>query len=380
MSIPPAQRLRNVKHSATRRLYDSALPGSINLGLGEPDFHTPEVVRREACRVITEEHNGYTMNAGLPKLRAAVADYHNQDAVLHYTPDSVCVTNGVQEGLFATVMAIANPGDEILLPDPCFIAYPAIAEIAGARVTYYSMPAAAGFGFDRDAFDRALTGRTRLVFVSSPSNPTGRVLSRADIEYIASRLSGSGIYVVADEIYRELYFDERPASIAEYYPETLILSGLSKMMSMTGWRIGWVVGPDEPIRHVTLMHQYGASCASAISQKAAIAAFSEEGRLATASMREELTRRGQLMARAIERDLRLPFVLGEGAFYIMLDVSRYGTSEEVAMRLLESRVITAPGGAFGPQAEGFLRLSFSVDSGQIQEGIHRIAAGLSTGS
>ncbi|HEY6329349.1 MAG TPA: pyridoxal phosphate-dependent aminotransferase [Blastocatellia bacterium] len=376
MTFTPADRLKNIRKSATRRLYDAAPPGSINLGLGEPDFQTPAVVRDEACRIINEEHNGYTMNAGLLPLRKLVAEYHGRDSMSRYTSDSVCVTNGVQEGLFAVMMSMAGPGDEILLPDPCFLAYPSNAEIAGAQVTHYPLPASSGFAFDPAAFDRAVTDKTRLVFVSSPSNPTGRVLSRQDLRYIAERLSGTGIYVVADEIYRELYSGERPASIAEYYPDTILLSGLSKMMSMTGWRLGWVVGADEVIRHITLMHQYASSCASAISQKAAVAAFTDEGKNATAAMREELSRRGKIMARAIDRDLRLPYVSGEGAFYIMLDVSKYGSSEDVAMELLKSAVITAPGGAFGSQAEGYLRLSFSIGAEQIEEGIRRIKDGL----
>jgi len=377
MSFTPADRLKNVRKSATRRLYDSAPPGSINLGLGEPDFQTPAVVRREACRVINEELNGYTMNAGLLRLREHIAAYHAADSMAEYTADSVCVTNGVEEGLFAVVMALAGPGDEVLLPDPCFLAYPSIAEIAGTHATSYPLPAANRFGFDANAFDRAVTQKTKLVFVSSPSNPTGRVLSRKDLRHIAQRLDGSGIWVIADEIYRELYFDERPASIAEYYPNTIILSGLSKMMSMTGWRLGWVVGAVEPIRQITLMHQYASSCASAISQKAAVAAFTDEAQQATAEMREELGRRRDVMTAAIERELSLPYISGEGAFYVMLDVSRFGLSEKVAMGLLKFRVITTPGGAFGAQAEGYLRLSFSIKAEQIEEGIRRMATGLS---
>ncbi|HYL98095.1 MAG TPA: pyridoxal phosphate-dependent aminotransferase [Blastocatellia bacterium] len=376
MTFKPAERLRNVKKSITRRLYDAALPGSINFGLGEPDFQTPEVIRREACRVINNENNGYTMNAGLRQLREKIAQYHNEDIPGRYSPDSICVTVGVEEGLFATVMSIANPGDEVLMPDPAFVAYPAIVEIAGAITTRYSLPASGRFAFDPEAFDRAVTAKTRLVFVSSPSNPTGRVLSRSDLKHIAGRLVGTGACVVSDEIYRELYFKERPASIAEYYANTIVLSGLSKMSSMTGWRLGWLAGPEEVVSYVTVMHQYATSCASTISQKAAIAAFSEEGRKATADFRHELRRRGELMAAAIEREIKLPYVLGEGAYYIMLDVSQFGGSEWVAMELLKNRVITAPGGAFGSKAEGFLRLSFSIEPAQIEEGIQRLAGGL----
>lgn len=372
----PAERLRNVRKSATRTLYDSAPAGSINLGLGEPDFPTPEIVRKEAVRVIEQEHNGYTPNAGILPLRERVAEYHSEGLAARFTPDCVCVTNGSEEALFAVMMAIAGPGDEVLLPDPCYLAYPPIAGIAGASVSYYRMPASHGFTFDRESFSRAVTGKTRLVVVLSPSNPTGRAIARDDLRFIAERLEGSGAYVVADEIYRELYFYDRPDSISEFYDRTIIVSGLSKNMSMTGWRLGWAAGPEEVIRHVTVMHQYVSTCASAITQKAAVAAFTEEGRRATADIRDELRRRNDAMARAIERELQLPFVQGEGAYYIMLDVSRFGPSMDTALALLGERVITVPGSAFGPEAEGYLRLSFSIATPLIEEGIRRIAKGL----
>jgi aspartate/methionine/tyrosine aminotransferase len=196
------------------------------------------------------------------------------------------------------------------------------------------------------------------------------------LQFIAERLNGSNAFVIADEIYRDLYFYEKPGTISEFYDKTIIVSGLSKNMSMTGWRIGWAVGPEEVIRHVTVLHQYVSTCASAITQRAAIVAFSEEGRAATAWMRDELRRRNDVMARAIERELKLPFVEGEGAYYIMLDVSRFGASMDTALALLNEKVITVPGSAFGSEAEGYLRLSFSIDASLIEEGIRRIANGL----
>jgi aspartate/methionine/tyrosine aminotransferase len=376
MSFTPAERLRNIRKSATRALYDSAPAGSINLGLGEPDFPTPDIVRKEAVRVIEQEHNGYTANAGILSLRERIAEYHSDGLASPFTPDSVCVTNGSEEALFTVMMTIAGPGDEVLLPDPCYLAYPPIAEIAGASVRYYPMPHERGFTFDRESFSRAVNEKTKLVIVLSPSNPTSRVIARDDLQFIARRLAQSNVYVVADEIYRELYFYDRPGSISEFYDKTIIVSGLSKNMSMTGWRIGWAVGPEEVIRHVTVMHQYVSTCASAITQKAAVAAFTEEGRKATAAIRDELRRRNDAMARAIERELQLPYVQGEGAYYIMLDVSRFGPSMDTALALLGQRVITVPGSAFGSEAEGYLRLSFSIETPLVEEGIRRIAKGL----
>lgn len=376
MPFTPAERIKNVRKSATRRLYDAAPPGSINLGLGEPDFFTPEVIRSEATRVIKEERLGYTPNAGLLALREKVAAYHAEGAKLALTADSVCVTTGAEEALFAVMLATLNPGDEIALPDPSFSAYATIAEIAGATVVPFAMPAAKGFQFDRTEFEEALTEKTKLALIVSPSNPTSRVIAPDDLQFIADRMRGTDIYVIADEIYRELYFDERPSSLSEFYDKTIIVSGLSKMMSMTGWRLGWAVGDAEVIRYTTVMHQYISSCASSVSQKAALAAFTPEGRAATKAMREELKRRRDVMTAAIERELRLPYVAGEGGFYVMLDVSHYGEAEDVAMRLLEERVITVPGDAFGAEGRGYLRLSFSIEPALIEEGIRRLARGL----
>jgi aspartate/methionine/tyrosine aminotransferase len=376
VSFTPARRLQNIRKSATRVLYDSAPPGSINLGLGEPDFQTPEVIRREAVRVIQEDRIGYTTNAGIEPLREKIARYHNEGLSNPYNAASVCVTSGAEEALFAVMMTILGPGDEALLPDPCYVAYPAIVEISNADLRYYRTPAARGFVFDRDNFDKQVTARTKLVVINSPSNPTSRVVSRDELSFIAERLSQTDAWVLADEIYRDLYLNEQPATISEFYERTIIVSGLSKMMSMTGWRLGWAIGPEEVIRPVTVMRQYMSTCASAVSQKAALAAFSDEARRETAAMRDELNRRGDVMARAIDRELRLPYVQGEGAYYIMLDVSGYGPSMETAKALLDERVITVPGSAFGSEGEGFLRLSFSIESSLIEEGIRRIRKGL----
>jgi aspartate/methionine/tyrosine aminotransferase len=372
----PAERIKHIGKSATRRLFDLAPPGSINLGLGEPDFPVPQVVRDEAIRVINEEHVGYTPNSGIPALKEKIAAYHSPGLATPYSPSSVCVMNGAEEAIFNVMMSILEPGDEALLPDPCYLAYQPIAEIAGASQKYYHLRATRGFEFDRASFAAGLSEKTRLVVINSPSNPTSTSLTREDLQFIAGRLMSSGIYVLADEIYRDLYFGERPESLSEFYEKTIIVSGLSKMMSMTGWRIGWAVGPEEVIRQVTVLHQYVSTCASAITQKAAVAAFSAEARRATAAMREELARRRDVMTHAIDRELGLPFVAGDGAYYVMLDVSRYGSSEEVAMRLLESRVITVPGGAFGSEGEGYLRLSYCFDRALIEEGIGRIREGL----
>ncbi len=371
----PAMRLRGIEKSMIRQLFDRARPGSINLGLGEPDLPTPEVIRRAAVRVIEDEQNGYTTHAGLPALRALVAADYPQ---LKASPDNVIITAGSQEALYLALMTLVDAGDEVLLPDPGFVAYPTIVRMCGGRPVFYRLPAQGGFAFDAEDFRRRLTPQTKAVVLISPSNPTGRVFSRTELRALADALAETNAYVISDEIYRDIYFgDERPASISEEHAaRTVVISGLSKSMSMTGWRTGWMCGAPEVIRSALVLHGYVTTCASTISQKAALAAWTDEAGAARADTRRIFrTRRDHLLS-FIADELRLPAVAPEGAFYLMLDISAHGTSMEVAERLLAHRVITVPGSAFGTEGEGFLRLSFCADAPTLAEGVKRIKTAL----
>ena len=234
------ERLKGMQKSNIRQIFDSALPGSINFGLGQPDLPTPECIRREAIRVINEEQNGYTSHAGLPELREnIIGEYPHIDI----TKDDCIVTVGSNESLFCAIMTLCETGDEVLVPDPAFPAYPAINNLADAKTVLYRLPKETGFGFDAAEFEKQITNKTRAAIILSPSNPTGRALSRDDLKTIAKILDGTGIYAVSDEIYKDLYFtDEKPASISEYYENTLVVGGLSKNMAMTGWRLGLAHG------------------------------------------------------------------------------------------------------------------------------------------
>lgn len=370
----PAARLRGIEKSMIRQLFDRARPGSINLGLGEPDLPTPDCIRRAAVRVIQEEQNGYTTHAGLAALRQLIAaDYPRLNA----TPDNVIVTAGSQEALYLALMTLVDEGDEVLLPDPGFVAYPTIVRMAGGRPVFYRLPARDGFAFDAEDFRRRLTPRTKAVVVISPSNPTGRALSRADLAAMADALRDSDAYVISDEIYREIYFgEERPASISEQHAaarRSIVISGLSKSMSMTGWRVGWMCGAPEVVKSALVLHGYVTTCASTVSQKAALAAWTEEAEKARNETRRIFRARRDELLSLIARELKLPAVAPDGAFYLMLDVSALeGSSLEVAERLLEHGVITVPGSAFGAEGEGYLRLSFCADAAQLAEGIKRI--------
>lgn len=372
----PARRLRGIQKSMIRQVFDRARPGSINLGLGEPDLPTPDVIRREAARVITEEQNGYTTHAGLQPLRERVAaDYSH----LNLTPEQVVITAGSQEALYLTLLTLVDEGDEVLIPDPGFVAYPTIIRMAGGTPVTYRMPASHDFAFDAEEFQRALTPRTKVVVCISPSNPTGRVLSRSDLAAMADALRGTGVYVVSDEIYRELYYaGERPASVSEFHTErSIVIGGLSKSMSMTGWRLGWLGGDADVVRSALVLHGYTTTCASTVSQKAALAAWTDEAETSRESFRQTFRARRDHLLELLARELNLRAVAPDGAFYTMVDVSAHGDSMTVAEKFLEHGVITVPGAAFGAEGEGFLRVSFCADLSVISEGVRRMKEALS---
>ena len=366
----PPKRLQGIEKSVIRQVFDRAKPGSINLGLGEPDLPTPDVIRRAAVKAIVEEQNGYTSHAGLPALREKVAaDY----AYLEGKPERVVITAGSQEALYLALLALVDEGDEVLLPNPGFVAYPTIVRMAGGTATFYRMPRERGFAFDADEFRRALTPKTKVVVCISPSNPTGRTLSHDDLAGIGDALRDHGAYLISDEIYRDLYYTvERPGSLSTFYDRTIVISGLSKSMSMTGWRLGWVCGDDSLIKAALVLHGYVTTCASTVSQKASLVAWTDEAEAARAGFRETFRARRDHLLELVDSKLRLRAVTPEGAFYTMLDVSDYGPSMEVADSLLNEGVITVPGAAFGSESEGFLRVSFCADHDTLTEGIKRI--------
>jgi len=370
----PPKRLQGIEKSVIRQLFDRARPGSINLGLGEPDLPTPDVIRRAAVKVINDEQNGYTSHAGLPALRERVAaDYSKIGA----TPDRVIITAGSQEALYLALLTLVDEGDEVLLPDPGFVAYPTIVRMAGGVPKFYRLPAAREFEFDADEFRRGLSPRTKVVVCISPSNPTGRTFSRSDLVSIADALRDHGAFLISDEIYRELYYTaERPESASSFCERTLVIGGLSKSMSMTGWRLGWLCGDESVIRSALILHGYVTTCASSVSQKAGLAAWSDEAERARAGFRETFRSRRDHLLALIRSELRVRAVVPEGAFYTMVDTSAYGQSMKVAERLLENGVITVAGSAFGRESEGFLRVSFCADLDALANGVSRMKAGL----
>jgi aspartate/methionine/tyrosine aminotransferase len=372
---PPAF-LRGIERSPIRQITDRAKPGDISFGLGEPDLPTPDVIRREALRVIQEEQNGYTLQAGLPQLRELVVQDYTH---LNFSTDQVIITAGSQEAMYLALMTLVEAGDEVLIPNPGFVAYPTITSMKGGCPTYYQLPAASDFSFDLAEFKRRLSSKTKVVVCTSPSNPTGRTLSRDELSGMAQAVaeSGSDAFIISDEIYRDLYYTgERPASISEFYPRTIVISGLSKSMSMTGWRLGWILGEQAVIAAAHLLHGYVTTCASTVSQKAALAAWSVDGSEARRQHRSTFRKRRDHLVGLIRNECGLRCITPEGAFYTMVDIGRYGSSIEVAEAILEGGVVTVPGNAFGSEGEGFLRCSFCADLPVLTEGVKRMSAAL----
>jgi len=371
MQLKLPRRLQGVQPTLIRQIFERALPDSINFGLGEPDLPTPMFLREEAARVAVEEQNGYTNHAGLLPLREKIAEQYPH---LNLQPNQICVTVGSQEAMTATFLAIVDEGDEVLIPNPSFPAYENCVKISEGVPVFYRLPAEKDFAFDIEEFKSKITAKTKAAVVISPSNPTGKILTENDLKQIAEALKDTGIYLISDEIYHDLYFTkEKPRSASEFYDKTLILDGLSKSLSMTGWRVGWLASSQtEVVKAALTIHGFLTVCTSAISQKAALLGWTEEAEKAKAEAREIYWRRGEFLIKILQEELGLRGTHPEGAFYTMLDVSEIGDDLEIAEKFLQNRVITVPGIAFGDEAKGFLRISFCNSEERMAEGVRRM--------
>lgn len=364
------RRMRGLQPTLIRQFFERALPDSINFGLGEPDLPTPKFLRDEAARIARDEQNGYTSHPGIPALRDQVAA---QYPWLDLPRTGVVITCGSQEAMTDAFMCIVDDGDEVLLPDPSFPAYDACVRLAQGKPVYYKMPADNDFGFNIENFKSQINEKTKAAVVISPSNPTGKILTEQDLRDIAEALDGTGIYLFSDEIYSDLYFGERPHSASEFYDKTIIISGLSKSLSMTGWRLGWAACKDpEVINAIQVLHGFTTVCTSTITQKASLLAWSPEAETAKQHFREVYKKRGEFLVDLFDRELGLKATAPEGAFYTMLDVRNIGDDIEVAEKCLQNRVVTVPGIAFGSEAKGFLRISFCNTEEKMAEGVRRM--------
>jgi aspartate/methionine/tyrosine aminotransferase len=358
----------------------------LDFSAGQPDFPTPETVKQAGKRAIDNNQTRYTANEGLLELRQAVAETIRRDQGLVYPPDQILVSSGAKASLYFACMALLDPGDEVLIPVPYWVSYPEQVRLAQAEPVFVDCGQSTGFKLSPEALGAALTPRTKALLLNYPSNPTGACYTRDELLPLADLCVRNGIWVIADEIYSKLLFDDREfCSIATLGPEiqtrTIMIDGVSKTYSMTGWRIGYAAGPKEVISAMAKIQSHSTSNAASISQWAALEALRSSPDEISRRSREFQTRRDEIV-RLLRRVPGVECLLPEGSFYAFPDFSAYltphdeaselRTGTDLAQRLLEqARVAVVPGDAFG--AAGYLRISFAVSLESIQEGMRRIA-------
>lgn len=368
-----ADRMKGVALSLIRQVFEKAPPDAINLGLGEPAFDTAPEILATARQALAGGRLGYTFNGGLAELRALIAARQPGDR----GPESVCVTVGANGGLLGSMLATVDAGAEVLVPDPGFPTYEAIARLIGAVPVRYGMRADDGFRFSTDTVRAHLTPATRAVVINSPSNPTGRIIPTSELERLAELAHEHRLVVISDEVYQAFYYGEPTTSYGEVSNHGLVVNSLSKSEAMTGWRVGWVSGPPEVVKAVTAVNQHSITCAPALAQRAAITALVDGCDERANATRAAFAARRRLMLETLDAELGLPYITPDGAFFVLLEAAPNGDSLQVALDLLDkSGVVTVPGVAFGERAARYLRISFAAEEDDIRQGIRRIAAHL----
>ena len=349
----------------------------IHMEIGRPDFDTPAVIKEAAYESLKKGNVFYTSNYGTPELRAAIAEKLRRDNGVDYAPEEILVTIGVGEGTYAAVAAFLSAGDEVLVPDPVWLNYIHVPEFFGAVPVSYSLKEERNYQMDADEIESLITDKTRMLVINTPSNPTGGVQSRETLEKIARLVEKHDLIVVSDEIYEKLTYGGVKhvsfASLPGMKERTITLNGFSKCYSMTGWRLGYAAAPVACIKAMVRVHQYINTCASSFVQEAGITAL-EKGESAVQEMVAEYQRRRDYAVDAINAIDGLSCNKPDGAFYIFVNVRSLGmSSAEVANYLLEeAHIATVPGSAFGPQGEGFIRISYACSYERIVEGMERL--------
>lgn len=373
--------LEQLKPSGIRRFFDIAneMEDVISLSIGEPDFSTPWHIREEGIRSLEGGKTWYTPNAGLMKLRESIAGYVRRHHGLSYDPrGEILVTVGGSEAIDLGLRALINPGDEVLIPEPCFVCYVPLVEMAGGVPVSLVTKAEDGFRLTPQALREAVTPRTRLLILPYPNNPTGGVMRREHLEAIAEVIRESGLFVLSDEIYGALTYGDRPhvsiASLPGMQERTMLIDGFSKAFAMTGWRLGYACGPAVLMKQVIKLHQYALMCAPTTAQYAAIEAM-DNGDEDVENMRAEYDIRRRYIVDRLNR-MGLPCFEPEGAFYVFPSVAVTGlSSEEFCQKLLmEKHVAVVPGTAFGDCGEGYVRISYCYSLKHITEAMNRLEA------
>lgn len=370
---------RNMKPSGIRKFFDVAerIPDVITLGVGEPDFKTPWHIRQAAIDALGKGQTRYSSNAGIMPLREEIAKYMERRFSLSYDPSSeIIVTVGGSEAIDNIIRTVVSPGDEVLIPEPSFVCYAPLTELAGGKPVILPTFEKDGFKLMPDTLKNAITDRTKLLIMPYPNNPTGALMEREDYEKISQVLKSTDILVLTDEIYIELnYSSAAPFSFASttgMKERTIVVNGFSKTYAMTGWRIGFACGPREIMKAALKIHQYGIMCAPTVSQYAAIEAL-KNGDEDIEYMREHYNMRRRFLLDAF-RSLSVPCFEPKGAFYVFPNISEYSeSSEEFCNDFLDkAHVAVVPGNAFGESGEGFIRISYAYSLEHLKKAADRL--------
>ena len=359
-----ASRVQSIDVSGIRKLFESAGPDSINLGLGQPDFDTPEHIKDAAIQAIRDGKTGYTNNAGIIELRTAIRDKLQRENHLSYTPDQVLVTAGASEALHIIMQALVDEGDRVLLADPGFVSYAALATIAGGKPE--GVPLDTKFHIDIERAKEMMDG-ARIFVLNSPSNPTGAVESRDNIRAVVEYAMDRGVTIVSDEVYEHFIYGKEHVSAAQFGDDVITVNAVSKTYAMTGWRVGYLASPEEYITPCVKVHQYCQACATSISQYAAVAAYTGD-QSPVAVMRREYEARRNLVYNGL-LSLGFDFPAPEGAFYAFIPMSQV-----LLGKILQKGVVIVPGTAFGQNAPDYARLSYAATRSALQEALERIGA------
>lgn len=373
-----SHKIREIKPSGIRKFFDIAatMEGVISLGVGEPDFSTPWVIRKAAIQILERKHIVYGANIGIAPLRETISRKIEKKHGVHYDENSeIIVTVGGSEAIDLAIRGILDVGDEVLVVEPCFVCYAPLVELMGGVAVPVPTKIENNFKLTVDDFKDKVTERTKMIIMPYPNNPTGAIMTREDLEPIAEFLRDTNIMVLSDEIYSELTYGRKHFSIIELdgmRERTIYVNGFSKAYAMTGWRLGYVTAPAPIISQIFKIHQYGIMCSPYISQNAAIEALNScDGEVA--KMVDEYNIRRRYLVNEFNR-IGLTCFNPEGAFYVFPCIRSTGlTSEEFCERLLyEEKVAVVPGSAFGDSGEGYIRISYAYSLKHLMEAMSRI--------
>lgn len=371
------KRVKEMKPSGIRRFFEMSknIKDVVALSVGEPDFPTPEHISKEGVKAIEKGCTFYTSNPGLLSLRQEICNWLKRRHHVVYNTSEVIVTLGASEAVDLCYRTCLDKGDEIIFTDPGYVSYEPCAILSQAKSVKYILEEKDEFKIKADKLEKLITDKTKILLINYPNNPTGAIMSKEDLQPIADLCIKHDILVVTDEIYSELTYGKEHftiASLPHMKERTLLINGFSKSYSMTGWRLGYICGPDEIISQMNKIHQYGVMSASTISQYAGIEALVNGDQDIEIMKEEYLKRKEYVMSRLKEMDISCHNP--KGAFYCFINISKFGfTSEQFAIRLMnEAKVVIIPGTAFGEHGEGYLRLSYAYSMDKLKEALDRI--------